>query len=135
MRQLRLAGLVESTRGAAGGYQLARSAEKITVWDAIRALDHSFLPTVECECAPDDRNDCRRTTGCAISSLWRRLGSQIKGQLTAMTLAELCNPSLESPAAVSLPVAGNTPSSPRREPLLGKNSTTTTETMIERAAT
>ncbi|MFP6654789.1 MAG: Rrf2 family transcriptional regulator [Myxococcota bacterium] len=136
MRQLRLAGLVESTRGAAGGYQLARPAEAITVWDAIRALDHSFLPTVQCECAPDDRNDCRRTTGCAISSLWRRLGSQIKGQLTAMTLAELCGPSLDSPMTVSLPVAGNTPSPSQRESLRTKNSTTsTTETMMERAAT
>ena len=103
LRQLRLAGLVESTRGTGGGYLLSRAAEKITVWDAIRALDPSFLPGSPCECDPSDRVDCRRTTTCAVSSLWRRLGVEIRGALEAVTLAELCAGALERPAHVVLP--------------------------------
>jgi len=104
MRQLRLSGLVESTRGAAGGYLLSRPAESITVWDAIRALDESFLPESDCGCDPADRLDCRRTTSCAVSSLWRRLGEEIRRELEAVTLAELCGGALERPDHVELPV-------------------------------
>jgi Rrf2 family protein len=104
MRELRLSGLVESTRGAAGGYLLSRPAESITVWDAIRALDESFLPESGCDCDPADRLDCRRTTSCAVSSLWRRLGDEIRRELEAVTLADLCGGALERPDHVELPV-------------------------------
>jgi len=111
MRQLRLAGLVDSTRGAAGGYRLARDADEITVWDTIQALDPNFLPGTTCECEPADRIDCRRTTDCAVSSLWRRLGDQIRRQLSTLTLAELCRGALERPEHIELPVSG--PGKPR----------------------
>lgn len=102
MRQLRLASLVESRRGAAGGYHLTRPAKEITVWDAIQALDESFLPGNDCACQPEDRVDCRRTTTCAIASLWRRLGYEIRSSLEAVTLAELCDGALEKPDRVDL---------------------------------
>jgi Rrf2 family protein len=105
MRQLRLAGLVESTRGAAGGYTLARPAARITVWHAIRALDESFLPETPCGCEPEDRLDCRRTTRCAVSSLWRRLGDEIRRSLEAVSLAELCEGALSRPDHFELPIA------------------------------
>ena len=41
MRALRQAGLVQSTRGAAGGYRLSRPPASITVWDVIQALGGS----------------------------------------------------------------------------------------------
>jgi Rrf2 family protein len=104
MRQLRLAGLVESRRGAAGGYSLARPAKEITVWDAIRALDASYLPESPCDCTPEDRLDCRRTTGCALTSLWRKLGDEIRETLQAVSLASLCEGSLERPERFRLPV-------------------------------
>lgn len=107
MRQLRIAGLVESTRGAAGGYQLTRSADEITIWDAISALDESFLPAARCDCEADERLDCRRTTDCALSSLWRRIGDEVRLQLSAVTLAELCNGTLERPDRVDLSVVAS----------------------------
>lgn len=109
MRQLRLAGLVESTRGAAGGYRLARPAGAISVWDAIQALDESFLPGATCDCRPEDRIDCRRTTSCAVTSLWRRLGDDIRASLEAVSLGDLCDGSLERPDHVELPVAAYAP--------------------------
>jgi Rrf2 family protein len=145
MRQLRLAGLVDSTRGAAGGYLLARPAEEITVWDAIQALDDSFLPATTCDCQPSDRIDCRRTTDCAISSLWRRLGGEIKRELSGITLEELCGGSLDQPERVSLPLTVETLPVARRQRLHSATTataataattmkTTTTET-TERTAT
>jgi Rrf2 family protein len=38
--QLKTNGLVESLRGAAGGYQLARPPEQISLADVINAIDH-----------------------------------------------------------------------------------------------
>ncbi len=105
MRQLRLAGLVESTRGAAGGYRLTRPATEITVWDAIAALDDSFLPGATCDCRPEDRIDCRRTTTCAVTSLWRHLGQEIRSSLEAVSLADLCAGALDRPDRIELPVA------------------------------
>ncbi|MBC8186954.1 MAG: Rrf2 family transcriptional regulator [Proteobacteria bacterium] len=107
MRQLRMAKLVESTRGAAGGYRLTRPAQEITVWDAIHALDESFLPATTCDCQGPDRVDCRRTTDCAVSSLWRRLGAEIRQQLSDITLEELCSGSLKRPDHTKLPLTGD----------------------------
>ncbi len=107
MRQLRMAGLVESTRGVAGGYRLARAAREITVWDAIRALDESFLPATTCDCEPAERADCERTTACAVSTLWRRLGEEIHRQLSAITLAELCRGELASSGRTTLPMVAD----------------------------
>lgn len=104
MRQLRLAGLVESQRGAAGGYRLTREPEELTVWDAIRALDEHFLPESACDCRPADRVDCRRTTTCAVSSLWRRIGEDVRRSLESVTLASLCGGALEQPERTALPM-------------------------------
>lgn len=107
MRRLRLAGLVDSIRGAAGGYRLTRGADAISVWDAIHALDENFLPGATCDCQPEDRVDCRRTTDCAVSSLWRRIGDQVHRQLASITLAELCAGAIDADGrseGVSLPV-------------------------------
>ena len=121
LRQLRLAGLVVSTRGASGGYRLTRKATEISVWDAIHALDESFRPGTGCDCRPEDRIDCRRTTTCAVNSLWRRLGDEIRETLEAVSLAELCEGSLERPERVELPIAPLSPPAPpppvqRRQP-------------------
>ncbi len=90
LRQLRLGGLVKSQRGAAGGYRLSRSAAEITVWDAIQVLDDDFLPETSCDCQPDERRDCLRTTRCAIQTLWRGVGGQIRQALEAISLEDLC---------------------------------------------
>src|SRR5437867_10449350 len=39
LRDLRRAGLIESRRGQAGGYLLARSADEISIADVIRAVE------------------------------------------------------------------------------------------------
>src|SRR3954464_3213212 len=58
--RLRKAGLVESRRGARGGYLLARSADEITMAEVVGALQGAFAP-VECiTAAPNGQIACAR---------------------------------------------------------------------------
>ena len=109
---LRMAGLVESVRGANGGYRLSREAGAISVWDAIHALDDSFLPGTTCDCSPTERLDCQRTTTCAVTSLWRTLGRDIRQSLEAVSLADLCAGALETTEPVELPTLSRSSSVP-----------------------
>ena len=47
LRALRTAGILDSKRGADGGFRLARPADKISVADAIRALDGPLVDVRE----------------------------------------------------------------------------------------
>jgi Rrf2 family iron-sulfur cluster assembly transcriptional regulator len=93
MRRLRQGGLVESVRGAAGGYRLARRADEITVWQAVQVLDESFLPQSSCDCDPAARGSCRRTAQCAVQSLWCQVGDAVRDTLSGVTLEQLCRAS------------------------------------------
>jgi Rrf2 family cysteine metabolism transcriptional repressor len=82
---LRRGGLVSATRGAYGGYQLARVPEAISVADVMAALEG---PLSLVGCVPDgDR--CDRVDGCASREVWQRLDQAITRSLTAITLKDL----------------------------------------------
>src|SRR5205814_979269 len=76
----RKAELVESTRGAHGGYRLARSADDIRMDEAILALEGSVAPMT---CFVDDRSETGHSVlcsheadqghGCATKLLWTRV--------------------------------------------------------------
>ena len=89
MRALREGGLVTSTRGASGGYRLARKAELITPWDVIQALGGSMFPDSFCESHPGSRSDCVHSLDCSIRALWRRAESAVEEVLSGVTLADL----------------------------------------------
>ena len=89
---LREAGLVVSTRGAHGGYELARPPEDIRIGELIRALEGPIVPMI---CASDDPEhgiDCYRTSTCTVNILWVRVRDAITGTLDSMTLADLVPP-------------------------------------------
>lgn len=96
---LRQGGLVESTRGAKGGYSLARSAEEITIADLVACLEGE-LPPILCS-MPEQRSEtCRSDEGCCASSkLCCQLEASVMGVLAATTLAAMFgeSTSLESP--------------------------------------
>jgi Rrf2 family protein len=95
MRALRQAGLVVSTRGAAGGYRLARPPEQITAWQVIEVLGGSLFPEEFCEAHPGQRRDCVHTTSCSIRGLWRSVESAVRGVLERVTVADLMRPERE----------------------------------------
>jgi Rrf2 family cysteine metabolism transcriptional repressor len=94
---LREAGLVVSTRGAHGGYELARPPEAITMSEVLRALEGPIAPMF---CATDDPEHalvCDRSSRCTVNLLWVRVRDAITSTLESMTLADLA-PELVTPA-------------------------------------
>ncbi len=92
---LRKAELVESTRGAHGGYRLARPATEITMDDVILALEGSVAPM---NCFVDDTTGTSRVLcsheadaghACATKLLWLRVQGGVMEKLAQTTLAEL----------------------------------------------
>jgi Rrf2 family transcriptional regulator, cysteine metabolism repressor len=99
VQRLRKAGLVESRRGAHGGYTLAREAEEITMAEVVRALEGDIAP-IECITAdPDGTLVCVRegqegadAEPCPTKLLWTRVQGSIVRTLNEMTLADLARP-------------------------------------------
>jgi Rrf2 family transcriptional regulator, cysteine metabolism repressor len=90
--KLREAGLVSSTRGAHGGYQLARPPEEIEMLDVVQALEGPIAPM---ECFHEEREGkvlCSHETdggACATKVLWTRVQGGVTKALSGTTLAEL----------------------------------------------
>jgi Rrf2 family transcriptional regulator, cysteine metabolism repressor len=89
---LKKAGLVQATRGAHGGYVLARPAEEITMDEAVLALEGAIAPM---DCFVDDREArvlCSHLFDgehCATKLLWTRVQMGVIKSLQRTTLAEL----------------------------------------------
>ena len=89
---LRAAGLVTSTRGAHGGYELAVAPERIRMSQVVQALEGPIAPMV---CVSDGTHHaalCERTEYCNVSVLWTRVRDAVLAALDSMTLAELAGP-------------------------------------------
>lgn len=89
---LREAGLVHSTRGARGGYALARPPAAITMADALRALEGPLAPMICASEDPSHAGACLRLGACSVNVLWIRVRDAIGDVLDAATLAELVPP-------------------------------------------
>lgn len=83
---LRRANLILSTRGAAGGYQLAKPADEITVYEILQATERNLAPLdclyKETECGID----CNH---CATRTMWSQLWDAIKSVATTTTIGNL----------------------------------------------
>jgi Rrf2 family transcriptional regulator, cysteine metabolism repressor len=85
---LRKAGLVESRRGAQGGYRLTRSPELIGVGEVYRVMEGPVAPM---DCVSEDPADqtCPLIDGCETRPVWLRVRDSIVDALDSMTLADL----------------------------------------------
>lgn len=81
---LRGVGLVNSTRGAHGGYTLARSPEKITLKEIVDVLEGNCI--VDCI---KDPAACSRVETCASRDIWKLLEGRISETLEGITLQQL----------------------------------------------
>lgn len=92
--RLRRAGLVESVRGARGGYLLARPAELISVRDIMNAAEHQTFE-INCEAHPVDAERCLTTASCSIRPVWRALQQRMDEFFGSISLADLMKPEHE----------------------------------------
>jgi FeS assembly SUF system regulator len=96
LKQLQRAGLVASTRGLHGGYQLARPASQISAAAILDALEG---PVALTDCSAGLGN-CEIEGTCRVGRVWQRLNLAIRRSLSDVSLAQLAG--LDS-AQVRLP--------------------------------
>ena len=85
LKQLHHAGLVSSTRGLRGGYQLARAPSQIIAAAILDALEG---PVTLTDCSAG-HGHCGIETTCGVSRAWQRLNLAIRRSLSEVTLAHL----------------------------------------------
>jgi FeS assembly SUF system regulator len=88
LKQLVKSMLVQSTRGASGGYRLAKAADQISVRDVLVALEGPLQLT---ECAQGGV-DCMRHEVCSTRGHWHRINLAVQNALAEVTLQDLANP-------------------------------------------
>jgi Rrf2 family protein len=82
---LKSAGLIESIRGAHGGYVLAKQLSEISVKEIVRALEGP-LTLVDCVEKP---GSCSKMQGCVARDLWAEVAEKISQTLEAVTLKDI----------------------------------------------
>ena len=88
MLKLRRSGIVRSTRGAHGGYTLARPSNEISVHDVISAAEHSTFE-VHCTSHPVEEARCSSSHDCSIRPVWMLLQRRIDDVLQGVRLSDL----------------------------------------------
>src|SRR5690606_31467501 len=88
---LRRAGLVSSTRGAHGGYELARPPGEVKVGEVYRVMEGPVAPMV---CVTEDADEelCPMIDGCATRVVWVKVRDSIAEALDSTTLGDLLRP-------------------------------------------
>lgn len=97
LKILNRAGLVVSTRGATGGYMIARPAHEMTVADIISAVEGPVAITA---CADGHDDDCSLSGVCAMNGRWSEVNAAVRGALESVTLADMMNKKSVSRAAM-----------------------------------
>lgn len=94
---LREAGLVHSTRGAHGGYELSRPPAEIRMGEVLHALEGPIAPMICATGDPVHAGACERTGFCNVNHLWLTVRNAISGALDSITLADLAVPRQHHP--------------------------------------
>jgi Rrf2 family cysteine metabolism transcriptional repressor len=105
---LRKAGLVESKRGAQGGYQLTRPPDLVSVGEVYRVMEGPVAPM---DCVSEDPADqtCPLIDGCETRPAWLKVRDAIVEALDSQTLADLINQgrALRAARSATAAVAGS----------------------------
>jgi Rrf2 family protein len=103
--RLRRAGLVESVRGAKGGYFLAKEPGAITMRDIMTASEHQ---TFEMNCAshPVDDDRCSPGNACSIRPVWQALQQRVDELLGSISLADLMKQETQVQELVAISPSG-----------------------------
>ncbi len=92
--------VLASTRGAKGGYSLAKAPDRITVASVISALEGPIALT---ECSVSHKG-CEQASGCRIQGNWHVINQRVSQALESVTLADMILPS-KPPHEITIPVS------------------------------
>lgn len=101
--RLRRSAIVASTRGAKGGYVLARDPVEISVREVISASEHGTFD-LHCVSHPVAEERCSESQNCSIRPVWLMLQQRIDDALESVHLADLLQDEPAVRARVGLPV-------------------------------
>ena len=90
LNDLKSGGFVQSKRGMAGGYRLARKPEQISVASIVRHIEGALAPV---SCVSEkfyEKCSCPDESRCAIRSVMKEVREAIVGIAERVTVAELC---------------------------------------------
>ncbi len=93
LKALSKSGLIESVRGADGGYRLTKPPAEISAADILDALEGPLAIT---ECSSDD-SACEHEPNCSAGGAWQQINEAIRSALLDVTLADMHNPNKEFP--------------------------------------
>ncbi len=84
---LKKAGVVKSTRGSQGGYELGRAPNEISVGDILRALEGSLAPV---ECVEDSEQPaCEKSENCVTRLIWTKIRDSVNEVVDSISLEQL----------------------------------------------
>ncbi|HTG01570.1 MAG TPA: Rrf2 family transcriptional regulator [Nitrospirota bacterium] len=87
LHRLGKAGVIESVRGPAGGYLLARKPAELTIGDIVRTLEG---PIALSHCLePGEGSDCYQADDCVARMVWTKVGKKIEEALDSITFDNL----------------------------------------------
>lgn len=89
IRPLKKAGLIDSVRGASGGYYLKANPQEITLGQVVRIMEGG-ISLADC-CA--DPETCGRSQDCKTRSVWARASRALEEELDSIPLTELLDES------------------------------------------
>lgn len=93
-KQLAAAGLLESHRGASGGFVLSKNPADISVAKIIAALEGPIALT---DCMAADGTTCEIEAMCPTRTNWRQINEALVGALEDVSLAEMARPPFSAP--------------------------------------
>jgi FeS assembly SUF system regulator len=88
LKSLSHGGLLQSERGASGGYSLSRAPQQISVAQIITALEGPIALT---ECVSDESH-CEQETHCAVQTNWTRINNAVFHALDEVKLSDMLTP-------------------------------------------
>ncbi|HEY0270226.1 MAG TPA: SUF system Fe-S cluster assembly regulator [Sphingomonas sp.] len=80
------AGLLASARGAAGGFTLARAADRINLAEIVEAVEGPIALT---SCVDETKHDCALESACKVRPHWGVVNEAVRGAFAGVSLASL----------------------------------------------
>jgi len=92
MVPLRKAGIVQSMRGAQGGYLLGKDPSDITIGEIITTVEGP-ITLVDCllETPESEKQPCHKAGKCVTRGVWGKVADSINEVLNSITLYDLCH--------------------------------------------
>lgn len=91
LKALAHTGLVDSSRGAAGGYRLSRAPGDISIADIITAMDG---PIAIVSCVDGSAETCKAESSCHLKGRWEHVNNVIRAALDGVKLPDMIDPAI-----------------------------------------